>query len=84
MIFVNHTNNTFDQGNDVSEELKILVKTYTSVRKTMLKISSNTDARIKEREYKQVVMDYKAELDESMRRKRKYKENMYKLYALLW
>ena len=50
----------------------------------MLKISSNTDARIKEREYKQVVMDYKAELDESMRRKRKYKENMYKLYALLW
>ena len=50
----------------------------------MLNISSNIDARIKEREDKQFVMGYKAELDESMRPKRTYEDNSYKSYTLLW
>ena len=29
-------------------------------------------------------MEYKAELDEAMRRKRTYEDNTYKLCALLW
>ena len=29
-------------------------------------------------------MDYKAELDEAIRRNKTYKYNMYKLYALFW
>jgi hypothetical protein len=29
-------------------------------------------------------MEYKAELDESMRRKRTYEDNTFKAYALLW
>ena len=30
------------------------------------------------------MMEYKAELDEAMRRKRTYEDNTFKAYALLW
>ena len=39
---------------------------------------------IKEIEDKQFMMEYKDELDEAARRKRIYKDNMFKLYALSW
>jgi hypothetical protein len=29
-------------------------------------------------------MEYKAELDEAMKRQRTYEDNMFKAYALLW
>ena len=81
---VNHIKKTFDRGNDIAEALRTLVKADTNVWKPTLKISTETDSKLKEREDKQFVMEYKAELDEAMRRKRTYEDNTYKAYALLW
>ena len=64
--------------------MRTLVKSDTDAWKPTLKISYNTDASIKEREDKRFLMEYTSELDEAMRRKRTYEDNMYKLYALLW
>jgi hypothetical protein len=47
-------------------------------------LSTETYLAVKEREDKQFVMEYKAELDGSMRRKRTYQYNTFKAYALLW
>jgi hypothetical protein len=47
-------------------------------------LSTETYSAVKEREDKQFVMEYKAELDESMRRKQTYEDNTFKAYALLW
>jgi hypothetical protein len=81
---VNHIKKTFDRGNDVAEALRRLVKADTDTRKPTLKISMDADDAIVVREDKQFVMEYKAELDEAMKRKRTYEDNMFKAYALLW
>jgi hypothetical protein len=82
---VNHIKKTFDRGNDIAEALRTLVKANTSLWKPTLLVSTETDAPVKEREDKQFVMEYKAELvDESIRRKRTYEDNTFKAYALLW
>ena len=74
----------FERSNDIAEALRTLVKADTSVWKPTLNTSVNTHVDIKERENKQFVMEYKAELDEAMRRKREYEDNTFKAYALLW
>jgi hypothetical protein len=81
---VNHIKKTFDRGNYIAEALRTLVKANTSLWKPTLLMSTETDAPVKEREDKQFIMEYKAKLDESMRRKRTYKDNTFKVYALLW
>jgi hypothetical protein len=81
---VNHIKKTFDRGNDVAEALRTLVKADTDVWKPTLKTSTSDEEDIIAREDKQFVMEYKAELDEAMRRKRTYEDNMFKAYALLW
>jgi hypothetical protein len=84
-FIVNHIKKKFDRGNDISEALRTLVKANTSLWKPTLLVSNETDAPVKEREDKQfAVMEYTAELDESMRRKRTYEDNTFKAYALLW
>ena len=83
-VFVNHIKKAFYQVKDVSEELQTLVKGDTDFWNPTLKISSNIDVIIKEIEYNQFVMEYKAELYETMRLKRTYEYNTYKLYTLLW
>jgi hypothetical protein len=60
------------------------VKTDTLLWKPTLQVSTETEPAVKEREDKQFVMEYKAELDKSMRRKRTYQDNTFKAYALLW
>jgi hypothetical protein len=60
------------------------VKADTDTRKPTLKISMDADDAIVVREDKQFAMEYKSELDEAMKRKRTYKDNMFKAYALLW
>ena len=47
-----------------------MVKSDTEIWKTNLKISSETDENIKERQEKQFLMEYKSELYEAMRCKR--------------
>jgi hypothetical protein len=81
---VNHIKKTFDRGNDIAEAIRTLTKIDTSMWKPTLLLSTETDSAVKEREDKQFVMEYKAELDESMLRKRTYQDNTFKAYALLW
>jgi hypothetical protein len=81
---VYHIKKTFDRGNDITEAIRTLVKTDTSLWKPTLKVSTATESTVKERENKQYEMEYKAELDESMRRKRMYQDNTFRAYALLW
>ena len=64
--------------------MRTLVKADTDIWKPTLKSSTSSDTDIIAREDKQFVMEYKAELDEAMRRKRTYEDNMFKAYALLW
>ena len=81
---VNHIKKTFERGNDVAEALRTLSKAQTNAWEPTLQISYDTDDNTKERENKQYEIKYKADLDESMRRKRSYDDNTFKAYALLW
>jgi hypothetical protein len=81
---VNHIKKTSDRGNDIAEAIRTLVKTDTLLWKPSLQVSTGTQPTVKAREDKQYVMEYKAELDESMRHKRTYQDNIFKAYALLW
>ena len=81
---VNHIKKTFDRGNDVAEALRTLVKADTSPWRPTLKTSTEPDDQARARENKQLEFEYKAELDEAMRRTRTYTNNTYKAYALLW
>ena len=38
----------------------------------------------KNRENEQFKMEYRAELDQALKRKRMYNDNLFKAYALLW
>jgi hypothetical protein len=60
---VNHIKKTFDRGNDIAEAIRTLVKANTSLWKLTLRVSTESKATVKEREDKQFVMEYKAELD---------------------
>ena len=51
-FFVDHVKNIFNQGKDVSETFRVLVKANTDVWMPTLNISSDIDARIKEIEDK--------------------------------
>ena len=44
-------------------------------------MNTATDVEIKARETEEFKLIYKAELDEAMKRKREYTNNMYKAYA---
>jgi hypothetical protein len=60
------------------------VKADTDTWKPTLRTSASAEEAIEVRENKQFGMEYKAELDEAMKRKRTYENNMFKAYALLW
>jgi hypothetical protein len=81
---VNHIKKTFDRGNDISEALRTLVRPDTDTWKPTLKMSVDTDTSVKQREDKQFEMEYKAELDQAMKRRRAFEDNTFKAYALLW
>ena len=83
-FFINHINNKSDWGNNVSEALWTLVKSDTEIWEPTINISSNMDAIIKEIEDNQFAMEYKEELDWSMRINTTYEDNAYKFYTLLW
>jgi hypothetical protein len=81
---VNHIKKTFDRGNDIAEALRTLKPTDVSLWKPTLVFSTKTDAKIATPENRQHELEYKADLDEFMRRKRAYNDNLYKAYALVW
>jgi hypothetical protein len=83
-FLVNHIKKTFDRGNDIAEALRTLKPTDTNVWKPALLFSTETDPIVKAQENRQYEMEYKADLDEYMRRRRAYDENLFKAYALIW
>ena len=84
-FIINHIKKTFDRGNDIAEAIRTLSKADTEVWKPTLKTSTEADQDLKETEDKeQYLMEYKAELDQAMKRTRTYEDNTYKAFALLW
>ena len=83
-FIVNHIKKTFDRGNDVAEAIRTLVKIDTDTWKPRLQSSTDPDDDIKKLEDRQYEMEYKAELNEALGRKRMYNDNLFKAYALIW
>ena len=83
-FLVNYIKRTYVRGNDVAEALRNMEIPDTNNWKPNLQISTSSDADEKKREDKQYEMDYKAEYDEFMKRKRALEENGYKAYAEIW
>ena len=88
----NHIKKTYDRGNDVAQSLKDLKLANTEAWKPKLKGSeaAKTEAKTEEQkakvapETRQNELEFKAELDEAMKRIRTYENNMFKAHALLW
>jgi hypothetical protein len=83
-FLVNYVKKTFDRGNDVAEALRVLEPCNTDLWKPSLAFSIESDATLKAQENRQYELEYKADLDEFMRRRRSYNENLFKAYALIW
>jgi hypothetical protein len=83
-FLINYVKKTFDRGNDVAEALRILAPTDTEMWKPTLQFSASTDVNVEKQENRQYELEYKADLDEYMRRKRSYNDNLFKAYALVW
>ena len=81
---INHIKRTYVRGNDIAEALRKLEAPDTDTWKPTLRMSTSTDDATKAQENKQYKLDYKAEYDEFMKRKRGFEENQYKAYAELW
>ena len=81
---VNHIKKTFEHGLDVFEALRNVELPYTNLWKTKLQVSELKDPDGIAGEDAQSRMEYKTELDETVRRVRALKGNLIKSYALLW
>ena len=81
---INHIKKTYEYGYDISEALRNLKEPDTNLWKTKLQASKSTDAVEKATEDKQFGMDYKAAIDETIRRTRALTGNRFKSYALIW
>ena len=83
-FMINHIKRTYVRGNDIAEALRKLEAPDTDTWKPTLRMSTSIDDATKAQENKQYKLDYKAEYDEFMKRKRGFEENQYKAYAELW
>jgi hypothetical protein len=83
-FLVNYVKKTFDRGNDVAEALRVLEPCNTDLWKPSLAFSIESDTTLKAQENRQYELEYKADLDEFMRRRRAYNDNLFKAYALIW
>ena len=83
-FMINFIKRTYMRGNDIAESLRILKNPDTNLWKPSLEVSLSEDEHEKNRDNRQFELDYKAEYDEYMKRKRNFEENRYKAYAELW
>ena len=83
-FLVNHVKKTFDRGNDVAEALRTLAPQETNDWKPTLKFSATEGMSEKAQEDRQLEIEFKADLDEFMKRRRMYEDNLFKAYALIW
>jgi hypothetical protein len=77
-FLVNHVKKTFDRGNDIAEALRKLQPLNTDSWKPSLSFSTNADATIAKQEDRQNEMIFKSDLDEYMKKKRTYENNLFK------
>ena len=68
-------------GNDIAETLRTLTLQDTNEWMPKLKASKAEDPETKLVENEQNRIEYKTLLDEAVKRKSKYQENIYKAYA---
>ena len=71
-------------GNEIAETLRTLTIQNTNKWMPKLKGSRAEDEETKFLENAQNQIEYKTLLDEAVKRKNKYNENMYKVYAFSW
>ena len=83
-FLINYVKRTFDRGNNVAETLRNLTKLETETWKPNLKVSTMTDENKREAQNKQFEIEFKAELEEYLIRKKTYEDNLFKTYALIW
>ena len=83
-FLLNYIKRTYDRGNDIAEALRKMEVPDTKLWKPSLQVSLSSDADEEKRENRQYELDYKAEYDEFMKRKRAFEENSYKAYAEIW
>ena len=80
---LNHVKKTHEYGNDASESLRKLEKVKTSAWEPTLEGSTKTDPDQKKTEERRFELKHKAELDEAMRRTKKFESNLCKAHAEL-
>ena len=83
-FIINYIKRTFEMGIDIAETLRTLTIQNTNKWKPKLKGSKAEDEETKLLENAQNQIKYKTLLDETVKRKNKYNENMYKAYEFLW
>ena len=83
-FLLNHIKRTYARGNDISEALRTMKNPNEDTWKPKLEFSGKGTDEEKKREDRQFELDYKANYDEYMKRKRAYEENCYKAYAEIW
>ena len=69
---INHIKKTFDRGNDIAEVLRTLAPQDVDLWKATLKFIGSSDATVAKQEDRQLEIEFKADLDEYMKRKRMY------------
>ena len=83
-FIINYIKRTFQRGNDIAESLRTLSLHDTEKWKPSLTASKAEDEDIAKLENRQFEIEFKASLDESIKRVTTYKQNIYKAYAFLW
>lgn len=83
-FIINHVMKTYDYAADITNALcKEKDYDFTS-HKTDLQVSEETDVNIKEKENKEVKLEYFVEYNQFIKHKRAYDSNKVKVYAQLW
>ena len=83
-FIINYIKRTFDRGNDIAESLRTLTLQPTKSWKPKLADSNSTEQKERENENKQNELEFKANLQEYIKRVTIYEENLFKAYAFLW
>jgi hypothetical protein len=83
-FLVNHVKKTFDRENDIAEALRTLEPQDIDLWKPTLQFSEDNDEAVAKQENRKNEIEFKANLDEFMKRRRMYENNLFKAYALIW
>ena len=83
-FIMNYIKHTFKRGNDIVESLQIHSLQQTKQWKVKLEDSIATDKKKRDNKNKQFELEFKANLQEFIKRITTYAENLFKACAFLW